>query len=89
MSSSPKYKVYTHGQEYVASCKYLEDAACLCALYGNGTTVRVGHSTVIWREGAEEIPAGESYDRAAQIMSFHEADESAKAEARRQFHLRK
>ena len=82
MSASPRYKVYNTIGEYVASCKHLEDCACLAALYGNGATVRSGHSTVIWTEGKEEITAGESYDRAREIMEFRERDASAKAHAR-------
>lgn len=86
MAGSPKYKVYSADNEYVASVKYLEDAAALCAMRGNGTTVRLGHGPTIWREGSEEIAAGESYDRAAEIMLFHERDEQAKALAKVRMH---
>lgn len=81
MAGSPQFKIYNKGGEYVASCKYLEDCASLAALYGDGATVRLGHSTIIWREGEEEIPAGESYDRAAEIMRWHIADRHAQSEA--------
>jgi hypothetical protein len=81
MSGSPQFKIYNKAGGYVASCKHLEDCACLMALYGDGATVRLGHSTIIWREGEEEIPAAESYDRAAQIMQWHIADRHAQAEA--------
>jgi hypothetical protein len=86
MSGSPKYKIYSASREYVASCKYLEDCAALAALRGDGTKVLLGHSTVLWIEGMEEIPAGESYDRAAEIMAFREQDAYAKAEAKLAIH---
>lgn len=89
MAGSPKYKIYTSGKEYVASVKDLEDAAALAALRGDGTTVRLGHSTVLWTEGQEEIPAGESYDRAAEIMQFREQDACAKANAQLAIHQRR
>jgi hypothetical protein len=71
MAGSPQYKVY-RGKEYVASVKHLEDAAALCAISPTGTTVRLGHSTVLWTEGAEELLAGESHYRAAEIMRGRE-----------------
>lgn len=86
MASAPKYKIYSGVGEYVASCKYLEDCAAFAAFRGDGTTVRVDHGPVIWTEGKEEIRAGESYDRAAEIMSFHERDEQAKAHAKAYAH---
>lgn len=67
MASSPPYKVFRNG-EYVASVKYLEDAAALCSVSGKGSVVKLGHSKVIWTEGEEEIDAGDSYDEAADIM---------------------
>lgn len=87
MSGSPRYKVYTAQREHVASCKHLEDCAAIVALYGNGAQVRVGHSMVIWTEGREEIPASESFDRAAEIMLWHERDAQAKAHAKAQSHV--
>lgn len=67
MAASPKWKVYRNG-EYVASCAYAEDAAALVALGWSGGIVKYGHSRVVWTEGKELFPAGESYDRAAQVM---------------------
>lgn len=61
---TPMLKVYRDG-EYVASCKYYEDAAMLVAING---VVKYGHGKIIWREGQEEIEAGESYDHASDIM---------------------
>ena len=68
MSGTPKFKVYSLGREYIGCLRYAEDAAALVALQGAGATVKYKHRKVIWREGGEEISAGESYDRAARIM---------------------
>lgn len=65
MAASPRFKVY-RGGEYVAACKYAEDAALLATT--DDAEIRLGHSRVIWREGAEEISASDSFDRAAEIM---------------------
>ena len=66
MAQTPQFKVYRNG-EYIAACRYGEDAAALVALTGDGT-VRYGHRLVVWTEGQESFPAGESYDGAAAIM---------------------
>lgn len=65
MAGSPKWKVYRNG-EYIASCKYADDAAALVSL--GGGIVKHDHSLVVWNEGAESFSAGESYDGAAKIM---------------------
>lgn len=65
MATSPQWKVYRDG-EYVGSCKYAEDAAALVGV--SGGTVKHGHSLIVWREGAEEFSAADSYDGAALIM---------------------
>lgn len=65
MAASPQWKVY-RGKEYVAACKYAEDAAAMVSLAGG--TVKHGHGLLVWTEGSEEFSAGDSYDRAAQIM---------------------
>lgn len=65
MAATPKWKVYRNG-EYVAACKYAEDAAALVAV--SGGVVKHGHSLVVWREGEEDFAAGESYDAAAELM---------------------
>ena len=44
MAGSPKLKIYTAENEYIASCKYAEDAIQLAQLNGNGSTVRYNHS---------------------------------------------
>jgi hypothetical protein len=70
MAASPRFKLYTPGRGYVASCSNLEDAAGFVAFLGEGATVRCGHRVmdVIWTEGTEAQPAGESYDHAAGVM---------------------
>lgn len=67
MAISPQFKIY-NGKEYVAACKYAEDAAALVAVLGEGASIRYGHSLVVWREGQEFESAGESYDGAAETM---------------------
>lgn len=66
MAQSPQWKVY-RGKEYVAACKYAEDAAAIVMLTGSGT-IKHGHGLTVWTEGQEAFSAGESYDGAAQIM---------------------
>lgn len=67
MAQSPVYKVYARGK-YIASCKYLEDAATLVASNGGGTKIRYGHNgAILWHEGKEEFEAGESFDRVAEV----------------------
>lgn len=76
MAAAPKWKVYRNG-EYVAACKYAEDAACLVSAAGG--IVKHGHSLIVWREGHEKFSAGESYDGAAQIMEKRRYDSFAEA----------
>ncbi|MBO6901397.1 MAG: hypothetical protein JJ864_08625 [Rhizobiaceae bacterium] len=65
MAATPQWKVYRDG-EYVAACKYAEDAAVLVSAAGG--VVKHGHSLVVWTEGKENFSAGESYDQAAALM---------------------
>jgi hypothetical protein len=67
MASTPQWKCYLSG-EYMAATKHPEDAAILMAAWGSSGEVRRDHTLVVWREGREEISAGESADVAAQIM---------------------
>jgi hypothetical protein len=71
MASSPKLKIYNPAGEYVASCKYGEDAAMIIACYGDGATIRNGHSkrSIVWTEGAEDFNASESYDGVAGVIA--------------------
>jgi len=72
MAASPKYKVYTSAGEYVAACKYAEDAAAVASLYGEGSTVRSGHRKVLFADGIDGISGGESVDDAAALIHERE-----------------
>lgn len=74
MSGSPSLKIFNPQGEYIGCVKHYEDAACLVASYGDGAEVRYGHNKrrLLWREGAEEFSAGESYDRAGAVMRKRE-----------------
>jgi len=63
MGASPRWKVYASGK-YQAACHEIEAAAVLASFYGNGAQIRAEHSSgwILWTEGAETQPAGESYD---------------------------
>lgn len=76
MAATPEWKVYRNG-EYVAACKYAEDAAALVSMAGG--IVKHGHSLIVWREGSEKFSAGESYDGAARIMEKRRYDNYAAA----------
>ena len=76
MAGSPQWKVYRDG-EYVAACKYAEDAAAMVSV--SGGVVKHGHSLIVWREGSEKYSAGESYDGAARVMEQRRYDAYAAA----------
>ena len=68
MAASPRYKVYSVEGKYLASFKYASDAASLVGCRGTlGTTIRDGHSTVVWEDG-KDGEAGDSYDRVADVI---------------------
>jgi len=66
MAKSPPIKIYRNN-EYVACCKYFEDAAAIAGMT-KGTEVRYGHKNVIFVEGNESVWASDSWDGAAEIM---------------------
>jgi hypothetical protein len=68
MAATPRWKVYRDGK-YVASCKYVEDAAALIGMSNCGD-IRDGRDSlkVVWREGREAFSAAESYDEVARIV---------------------
>jgi hypothetical protein len=70
MAGAPAFKVYNSKNEYVAACKLPADAGALVAVYGNGTTIRLGHSksAILWTEGKEKQPANESFDFVAETV---------------------
>lgn len=61
MAASPKWKVYDSHGVYQAACKETCAAALLMDLYGEGATIRLWHSRVVWTEGVDGC-ASESYD---------------------------
>lgn len=66
MAAAPAWKVYSPSGDYIASCKAPVFAAMIVASLGDGATIRWGHRQIVWTEGQEAIPAGESYDVVAQ-----------------------
>lgn len=85
MAGSPNLKVYNPSGEYVAACKYGEDAAQIVSSYGDGATVRDGHNkkSTVWTEGSEDFSAGESFDSAALLMIQRIDARRAEAHTRR------
>lgn len=77
MAQSPKYKIY-RGKEYIGSAKEATDAAMFVATQGEGSTIRLSHSYVLWTEGADGN-AGDSYDRAAETIWAREREVHRKA----------
>lgn len=69
MSAVPGWKVYDPSGTYQAACKEIEAAGALVGFYGDGSTIRLGHTFVVWREGHEEQPAAESYDGVAATVA--------------------
>lgn len=53
MAESPIWKVYNAEGVYLGCTKEPEAAALLCQFYGDGATVRHGHRTIVWTEGAD------------------------------------
>ena len=72
MAASPKYKVYTADNEYIASVKYPDIAGALVSVLGEGSTIRIEHKRIVWTEGKEAQPAGESYDFVAEVVYARE-----------------
>lgn len=70
MAASPPFKVFDGSGTYQAACKEVEAAAALAAFYGDGTTIRMGHSRTmtVWTEGVDGA-AGESYDDVAELVA--------------------
>lgn len=62
MAATLYYKVTCARRGYIASFKYAEDAAAFVAFLGEGAKIRNRYGLVLWHEGAESVPALESYD---------------------------
>ena len=69
MAAAPRYKVFDADGVYQAACKEVEAAAALMGLYGDGATIRDGHSAkhTVWFEGYDG-EAGESYDAVVDVV---------------------
>lgn len=61
------YKVYAEDGEFLASCRYVIDAATIVGAMGAGT-IRFEHRRIVWREGSEDFSAAESYDGVEAII---------------------
>jgi hypothetical protein len=63
-------KIYSNKGDYLGCTVYAEDAAVLVASLGVGATIRNGHAKkhIVWHEGEEEQPAGESFDFVAEVV---------------------
>jgi len=81
MSSPLVWKVH-NGTEQIGSTRYAEDAAALVSLAGEGARV-LADGCIVWREGREAQPAGESYDYAADVMHQRRRAAAERALARR------
>lgn len=65
MASPLTWKVYNSAGEYMAATRYPEDAA---RLVGDGDTIKGPNGRIVWREGKEDQPAGESVDHVAMVV---------------------
>lgn len=61
------FSVFSVEGKKSSTCKHAEDAGAAVALLGDGATIRQGRR-VLWTEGAESQPAGESYDHVADVV---------------------
>lgn len=71
---TPRIKVFDAQGQYQASTHDYAAAACLMGLYGEGATVRLGHSKrdVIWTESKDGSVA-ENFDLLAEVIEAHDA----------------
>src|SRR5262252_377953 len=60
--------VYGPDDKFEGATVYAEMAAALVSVLGDGATVRTKTGHAVWREGAEDEPAFDSYDNAALVM---------------------
>ena len=67
MAASPPFKVYRAG-EYVASCKYAEDAAAIAGMGGERVLVKYHHKQVLYDHDADGQVASNSWDEAGELI---------------------
>lgn len=65
MPGSPHWKVYSDTGQYMAACRYVEDAARLLA---PGWTIRAGHRHIVWTEGKEHFLGVDAFDECARVV---------------------
>lgn len=65
---SMKFHVHSADGEPCAALHHADHAAALVSVLGEGACVADPNGTVLWSEGEESFPAGESYDEAAELM---------------------
>ncbi len=65
MASSPPFKVYRNG-EYVASCKFAEDAAAIVGM--SGGQIKLHHKQILFDSAKDSIDAGDSWDAVASLV---------------------
>lgn len=68
MTAGLRFLIY-RDDELVGTARYAEDAAIIVGT-GGGGVIRHGSKHVVWRDGAEDFEAAESYDRAAALMNL-------------------
>jgi hypothetical protein len=61
--TGPPIKVHAPDGEFVAACRYAEDAAAIVAARGPGSTIRM-FARVLWTEGLDGH-AADGYDNVA------------------------
>lgn len=82
MGASPRWKVYTYDDKYIASAVHPLYAAMIVAGIGHpGTTIRDGHSrrSVVYTDGVvladgSISDASESYHKVAEVCRKHAAE---------------
>jgi len=81
MAGTPSIKVFDSAGKYQASCHEIEAAACLMGLYGDGATIRFGHSVadIVWTEGLEGQSAMDSYDHVCEVAETRRLDRDIKS----------
>ena len=72
MAKAPRFKIYNDAGEYIAACKYAEDALTL--VEAGGGTIRVGHSKkdTVWVPAQDCIlnnPIKTIWDRANRLCA--------------------
>lgn len=73
MAGKQRFKVYAANGDCIAACKFADDAAVLVSARGEGATIRLTPSMIVWNEGREGFSAGESYDRVAEVVLMRES----------------